>query len=315
VVITVTLWLLLATSKIRFSFKGFSWDITLAKEILGFAWPILPATILGYIVNWGNQVLIRHFFTTHDVGLYQSAFQVHSLIVSLAVPFTTIILPRLLDRHLEDPTVMKRYIDSIAPTLFCLWVLAMIPVISILPSVFRIVYGHQFLDSLPALTALLAGTLFCALGQIYTVLYTVQGKLGKLFWILAIMVTINMVFAWIIPSPQTISIRSIALAFSLAFVVSQFLTFYYQHRSLAGRGQKMMALLAACALFSLGESKIFNPLYRLGWGLFGLFMIMGTARLARAVEPSLLYRLFIGRLETAGKWLQVCLVPKEERAS
>ena len=198
-ILTLLIWMGVGWKDFWRSHPGFSgWDTPLAKTLLRYAYPILPTTMLGYCVNWGNQMLIHRSFSNHEVGLDQSAFQVHGLLVSLAIPFTTILLPRLIDRHLADPTAMKRFVQSNAPTLFCLWLLSVIPAVAVLPWFFIRVYGASFSGGIRPLTALLVGTPFCALGQIYTGLFSVQGKLGKVFWIFLTMVSVNFLAAWIL---------------------------------------------------------------------------------------------------------------------
>ena len=59
VIITITTWIILVAPKITFSIKRISWDRELAGEIFSFAWPILPSTMLGYIVT-GKQIGRAH---------------------------------------------------------------------------------------------------------------------------------------------------------------------------------------------------------------------------------------------------------------
>ena len=298
------IWLAVGTPEVlktRPSFSG--WDRSLAHAMLVYAAPILPTTALGYLMNWGNQVLIHRSFSNHEVGLYQSAFQVHGLMVSLAVPFTTILVPRLVDRHLEDPTAMHRFVRSVTPTLFCLWLLAVIPAVVILPALFVRVYGASFSEGVAPLTALLVSTPLCALGQIYTGLFTVQGRLGKMFWIIFAMVAVNLLGAWVLVPHDRITVQTVALAFSAGFSLAQFLMFYYQHRVLREPATKGLALMAALLIFSIGQIFIPGLLARLGWGIFGIVLLIGTARWSAAVDRDVLNRLFAGRLEPLGQTL------------
>jgi len=302
VFLTTVIWLGAGISQLKDIHVGFPpWNRTLVKTMLIFAWPILPTTMLGYCVNWGSQILIRHVFSSRDVGLYQVAFQVHSLIVSIAVPLTTITLPRLIGRHFEDPTVTKRYVNSIAPSLFCLWLTAAIPLVVILPTAFHIVFGRLYANSVPILTAFLVCTPLCALGQLYTGLYTVQNNLGKIFVILVLMVCVNLAGVWVILPGA--NIRNFAFAFSTAFVFSQYLTYFYQHHLLKEPTTKIHALLISAIIFSLGQIFIYSLILRLAWGLAGLFLLIISTRLSDALDPAVLERLFHGRLQPVNTFL------------
>ena len=293
--ITLAVWIAAGASEVqRARIRLAAWDRRLIGSMLAFAWPLLPAMVLNYVVNWGNQVLIQRSFSSQEVGLYQSAFQVHGLMVMQAVPFTIIILPRIIGKHLEDPGIMKRYVHSITPTLFCLWLLAMIPAVAVLPFFFTLVFGHSFQGGIPVLTTLLAATPICALGQMYTVLYAIQNKMGRILLIMMLMASINLAGTlWVMPH---YGIRSAAAAFGLAFVTSQFLTYFYQHRSLHVSTVKMNALLVVLALFSVGQLMIQNVGLRLVWAGIASAGLILTARWVLAADRGVLDRLFTGRL-------------------
>src|SRR3989338_11334504 len=97
----------------------------------------------------------------------------------------------------------------------------------------------------------------------YTVLYAIQNKMGRILLIMMLMASINLAGTlWVMPH---YGIRSAAAAFGLAFVTSQFLTYFYQHRSLHVSTVKMNALLVVLALFSVGQLMIQNVGLRLVW--------------------------------------------------
>lgn len=308
ILITISVWGGLWISNLtRFSWH-FHWLPQKAWDILHFSSPILPMTLLSYVVNWGNQVLIQKLFQPQDVGFYQSAFQIHFLLVSLAVPLTTIILPRLIDKQLEEPGIMKRYVRDIAPTLFCLWLLALIPCITFLPTVFVWVYGRSFLNSIPLLAILLSGTIFCGLGQIYTGLYNAQGRLSPILWIVLTTVSLNFLIAWIWVPAGNHSLTRAAVCFSAFYVLAQYLLFYNQHHHLKESAFKLIALIAGTLLFSLGQSVLLSLGWRLVWGAACWMMLVLIIRGTRAIDVPTLKQLFTGRLSPLGNSLLRLLV-------
>jgi len=287
VAITSLAWL--AGSGFLWKKDGFElepWDSALTKRMILYAWPLLPAAFLGYCMNWGNQVILRRSLSSSDVGLYQSAFQVHSLIMAFAVPLTTILLPKLIGKQLKDPTAVRRHVTTIAPTVFGLWLLAMIPFITFLPMVFSLVFGHAYAGGIPVLTALLVSTPLCALGQLYTVLYMVQGRMIKILYISVVIVVINLGLAWALLPHATP--RHLAQAFSVAFAIGQYLMFRYQQYLLSEPAVKIHALLAAMFLFSISQSFIYRPELRIVSSLLGMaFLIFMIRRFNVLDAPTL----------------------------
>jgi len=307
VVITLFLWagfgfVELKKSDIRFE----KWDWTLSKEMFFYTWPLLPAILLGYFANWGNQIIIQGFFSSKDVGFYQTAFQVHALMVTMAVPLTTIILPKLIMKHMEDATIMKRYIAIMTPTLYCFWLIAIIPLIVIMPFLFKIIFGSSFVDAIPALKILLCCTPTCAMGQIYTVLYSVQKKRGINTLIVAFMVAVNISIALLLLPEE--GILAVALAFTVSFNMAQFVTFLFQHFYLKVSPLKVGSLFLAGILFSLGQVYFDSMLTRVGWGLISLLFIGFLARQTRAIDSEIVERLLLGRFKGLGRVIIKVLV-------
>lgn len=283
-----------------------TWDSHLAKQALLFAWPILPTAILGYCVSWGNQVLIQRAFSAHEVGLYQSAFQVHTLMVALTVPLTTVILPRLIGRHAEDPAAMHRYVRSIAPTLLSLWLLIAMPMAALAPFAFHLIFGRSFEASLPILNAFLIATPLCGLGQLYTVLYTVQSRMGIMFWIMAIMATVNVLLAWVLVPAQTMV--HVALAFGCALLLSQGMMWLYQQIILKEPFVNTSLLVVSALCLSVTQFFLYSLHNRLLWACGSLFLLGIVIRSRGLLDAGVLRQLFSGRLDLFGQKLELLLI-------
>lgn len=268
------------------------WDGQLTRAMVSYAWPMLPAALLGYIVNWANQVLLRRALTEGDVGIYQSGFQVHTLLMGLAVPLTTLILPKLIGKQLEDSNASLRYVRTIAPAIFALWLVVMIPAITLLPALFALVFGQRFTPGIPVLIALLVSTPLCALGQLYTLLYTVHSKMREILYISMVMVVIHLSLVWYFLPHATP--RLFAQLFSVTFAIGQYLLCAYSYFHLKQPMTKVHGLLIGMFLFTVPQSFFVSPVARLMWGFLCLGLFLAAIRRFNVVERSLVERLFSG---------------------
>ena len=181
---------------------------------------------------------------------------------------------------------------------------------TVLPWLFRGVYGTAFSEGVGPLTALLMGTPFCALGQIYTGLFTVQGSMGKIFWSIFAMVALNLTIAWVLVSRGRANVQSVALAFSAGFLAAQFLMFYFQHHALQEPVLRMGTLLLTTAVFSGGQFLLPGGWLRVLWGLLSCGALIVAVRMTQTVDKTLLENLFEGRLAPGGRGLAFLLVAR-----
>ena len=54
----------------------------------------------------------------------------------LAVPITTLLLPRLIDTHAVDPQSTRSFVTRVFPTVATLWAIAILPVLALLPALY-----------------------------------------------------------------------------------------------------------------------------------------------------------------------------------
>jgi O-antigen/teichoic acid export membrane protein len=287
--------------------QTFGLDFGLGRQMVAFAWPILPTLALGYLSTWGNQIVIKQFFSTGDVGLYQGAFQIHALILSATAPFTTILLPKLIERHLKDPTTLRRYLASVAPTLSFLWVIAIIPLISILPRLYILVFGGKFSESLPALNIFLCCAPLAAVGHIYTVLFTIEKRLKDILYLSASMACVNfLTLAIFLPNH---GIYGAALSMATSFVINRYLMCLIQHRLLGEPMTKINALFGLSLLFSIGQVALPSVILRFLWAVVFLIFFLFCVRVGRFIDPAVLKQLFKGPFESVGRVVTKIFAP------
>lgn len=285
----------------QFKLKFEKCDILLTKKMVHYGWPLLPAAAMGYLMSWGNHIIIQKYLTTRDVGYYQSAFQIHSLVVMIAVPLTTIIVPRLIAKNIEDSTIMKRFITSTVPTLFLFWILLMIPMIIILPAAFVRIFGSNYNAAIPLLKILLCSTPLCALGQLYTGFYNVQKKLGAILIIAIAGAILNIGIA--LTFIRNGGIHAVTIAFTISFITSQLLMCFYQHWNLRTSVLKICLLILLLAIFLIGQTLLLSLFWRVVWGISQTLLIIIFSRSFKLANPDTILNLFERRLKNIGNYL------------
>lgn len=68
-------------------------DRKLIAKLLRYSLPIIPATIIGWVLNGMDKVMLKQMGTLYDVGLYTAAFKYASILGMVQVCFSTYWVP------------------------------------------------------------------------------------------------------------------------------------------------------------------------------------------------------------------------------
>jgi O-antigen/teichoic acid export membrane protein len=81
---------------------GFKFSFTLAKQMLRFSVPVIPANLASLVVNVSDRYFIRGFLSIADVGIYSLGYKLGNVVFYLVrVPFMQIWAPRSLALYKE----------------------------------------------------------------------------------------------------------------------------------------------------------------------------------------------------------------------
>jgi O-antigen/teichoic acid export membrane protein len=118
------------------------------RGIFQFSYPVILASISGYIVNWVDVMAIKQFLTVSDVGGYQVAYQTFLFGLSLIMVVSTLTTPILISFLTNDrEDLLLRYSTRLAPQGFLVWSVAVGIGLAISPIAFRLVFGNRFVIS------------------------------------------------------------------------------------------------------------------------------------------------------------------------
>jgi O-antigen/teichoic acid export membrane protein len=156
---------------------GLEWKIDVSFLRLGFLYGI-PSflLLLGNFLNHRFDLFfVKHYLGAADVGLYSVAVAWLDRFLYLPQAAGTVLFPRVASTtgSSSQETVMRAARHSIAVVLVggAVFIALAAPFI-------RILYGHEYLGSVPALYALLPGVVMLSLFQVYVVAIAADGRPG-----------------------------------------------------------------------------------------------------------------------------------------
>lgn len=81
------------TREVNSSHSAVKYDRDLIAKLLRYSLPIIPATIIGWVLNGMDKVMLKQMGTLYDVGLYTAAFKYASILSMVKACFSTYWVP------------------------------------------------------------------------------------------------------------------------------------------------------------------------------------------------------------------------------
>jgi O-antigen/teichoic acid export membrane protein len=197
----IILYLLSEASVLFFVFKvnkndfgKFEFDKELFKEVLSFSlWQLFGFSGL-YIINFGDNFVIKQFMTTADVGIYNSAYKLFNGLAGLAYIISSYYASDI-SEYVEKKSKIKLHHFFYRERWFILSLVLFLHIILIFSSEFiiNVIYGQRYLKATPILQILLVGSIFQFAGVFYVLYCNTNNKYKKLQFINIIRSFMNIV--------------------------------------------------------------------------------------------------------------------------
>ncbi|CDF79991.1 polysaccharide biosynthesis protein [Formosa agariphila KMM 3901] len=195
--------------------KSLSFDKRLLRKLLIQSWPLLLGALLTAIYARFDQVLIKHFLTAYDLGLYGTSIilsQIWYVIPSLIIP---IIFPKIAD--LKTQTNKKKYYDLIFTLYGILNYLAMGIIVFIYifgKYIILYLYGIEYIESFDILKILCLNLIISFQSNLTTNLMIVENEENYLFKIKFIGVISNILLNILFLSTMGVKFAAYSLILS-----------------------------------------------------------------------------------------------------
>lgn len=195
------------------------------KEVLNFSlWQLFGFSGL-YLINFGDTVVIKHFMTTEDVGIYNGAYKLFNSIASFSYIvshyYAGSVTTYFANKNVEK---IKQFFYKERLLIFGLSIVAHIIVMIFSKSIIVILYGERYAQSTGIFNILMLGSMFKYLTVFYNIYYntTSQHKILQTVNILSAIlnVALDVVFIQIfgLIGPAIATTTAIAVGFTISFL-------------------------------------------------------------------------------------------------
>ena len=272
-----------------------------------FGVPMLPAFAVGYVSDWGDHLLLRHFSSLADVGMFGIAYQLMIGMLAVNGLLTTVLLPRLIAREVRRPGATRVYVAREIPTLCVLWMLVTIWLVAVLPVGLRLAMGPAFAESTLVLMALFVAIPSSSIASLYSLLCNVQERLDVIFWFTLLMTGANLsISLLLIP---TYGAFGAALGTALSYALYAALHVWYQHKTIGIQARAIWILWVIGLALGVTQLLVEPTIgLRVAWAAVASAVVVGVVRSCACVDPSLVERVLSGRLNLFARLVRRALV-------
>lgn len=211
----------------QFKFWELDSNFNKGKEILSYAIPIFFSSIASNSFFSTDVILVKHFFDSHDAGIYAALSTLGKIIFFGAGPVSSVMFPMISKRHASGKGYKKIFSLSIFLTLLIaggvLLIYLFIPKLTI-----EVLYGSKYIEAAPYLF------LFGVFMTIFTLdslilNYFLSKNVTRVSYLAVIFAAIQGVGIWFFHERITTVIKISILASSL-FFISLLLYFGYESK-------------------------------------------------------------------------------------
>lgn len=185
------------------------------KEIFNYSWPALISSVLLIIALNIDIILVKHYFSPQDAGIYAAISTIAKIILYITAPIVTVMFPMISEKTVAGDKHYKIFFFSMlfviigALLILGLYVIAPAKVITIL-------YGSQYVSFFYLLPEVGMAVLFYSLINLLVNYYLVVKDFRFIwFFVFAIITLVATISFW--HSSILIVVRMMILAFSLLF--------------------------------------------------------------------------------------------------
>ena len=108
-------------------------------------WMLLGNTSV-YIVNWGDNLVLRYFVSLKEIGIYNLGYQVLKGLIMLSVAVNLYFLP-FISQQINNKTKIRDYLYKKRPKIFLLGLAGIIALYFMLPYFINLIYGDNYKES------------------------------------------------------------------------------------------------------------------------------------------------------------------------
>ncbi len=146
-------------------------------DLFAYSWPLIFLGIIGNLFNWTDSFTIGYFKTVLDVGIYNSAVPIASLLLLPSVIFMQLFFPLITKEYSKKNFKLIKDLSQQVGKWIFLINLPLFLIIMLFPGVIiNILFGQEYLIAENALRLLSLGFFSMSISAISTYLLSMMGK-------------------------------------------------------------------------------------------------------------------------------------------
>jgi len=248
------------------------------KRMVGYSWPLLPAGLCAFIVNWVDLTVIRHFGHDWQVGVYAAAYQPVTVLIMLHVAVLSAVAPLLVSLVLDKRReILTWYLREVLPQLawlLGLGALALVVVAELIPWVL----GPSYQPAVVPCQVLMAGVACFIFFGFQSALAKALDRTRAVFLIGLLTALLNVLFD--LALVPRFGIRGAAVATAAAFILSGLFYFPVLNTAVPASAKRYLAVLGLlpCLLMGAGALYLDHWLHRVALCVALAGVAVATAR-------------------------------------
>ena len=245
------------------------------KEMFSYSWPFIFQGVIIFIFSWVDSFMIGIFKSVEQVGFYNAAVPIASLLYLPFSLFGQLFFPLVAKEFSKkNMEVVKQLSQQVGKWVFMI-VMPLFVLLIIFPGAFLNIFGPESLVAENALRFLSIGTLFSALFAISQELLFMKGKSKLILFDMVFAGIINIILNFIFVPLYGITGAGFATMLSLIILNVLFLIQSYKHLSIVPLRKKMLkiTLIIILATILLFIVKSFVEINLLSLIFLGIFFI------------------------------------------
>lgn len=275
-------------------------------EACRFAFPLIPAALVGYGSEWCDYFLIRYFYDEYHVGIFHPAYQYLLILIGLPTALASVLLPKMVVLAEHGDTALRSLIADQLPKFVVLWGLFALAVSAVLPDLAHFLLGEAFAGSAMLVQVMLVALPGAVVQHVCSVACFVQGRLGIAtvgMFCLKSVVNLTVSYALL----PVLGVQGSALGVAVSYVVLQWAFLFDQRRQLAiGLDWRLLLLVfaqGAAVLLVLTDGM---P-QRIVLALVSMGALVYVCRFGRLFSESEIMALLAGRSKVFANLIVRCL--------
>lgn len=170
------------------------------NEIIHFTkWQVLGLSA-GYLVNWGDNIVLRIYVQTDQIGIYGLAYKLFGGMMTIIFFVNTYFLP-FLSKRTDDSSAIRDYLYTKRPKIFVIILGGIVLGLLIIPILIKFLYAEEFTEAIPIFLILSIAMCFMAYYVFYLPLFNSLGryKIIQIGAVIQIIINMGLDFA-LVPS-------------------------------------------------------------------------------------------------------------------